>query len=205
MKRHILFSACFCSLFAGCIFSTRTPEPPNSSATFIWIPASTPDLLIQDLTGTLKILDATDYMRVFVSPTDSIGSGQSTFAFSPASDINQSSRGIFTDWSVSSEGAWVTSLSAQLPANSPITIQLTNPVIDQSTNSASVYYDYTISLPSSASSVIPGVVQGSLQFQLVFVTTTQGTKEWRISSWSDFLPKSGSGPTWSVLKVDLSS
>jgi hypothetical protein len=202
MKRFVLLGV----FLAGCIFSTRTPEPPDASTTFIWVPATTPDYLIQNLTGALKILDATDYIRVFISPTESTSNAERTFSFSPSSDINQSSRSIFSDWSASSEGAWVTTLASQLPQNSQISLLLTDTVIDQSANSATLSYNYVISMPSSlSSSVIPSVVQGSLQFQLAFITTDEGTKEWRIVSWSDFLPQSGNGPTWSDLKVDLSS
>jgi hypothetical protein len=201
MKRLVLL----CILLAGCIFSTRTPQPPDASATFIWTPATTPDLLIQNLTGALKTLDGTDYMRVFISATESTSNSQAAFSFSPATDISQSERGIFSDWSVANEGTWVTNLSAQLPQNSQMVLLLTDTVIDQSANSASLSYKYTISLPASTPSVIPSTVQGSLQFQLAFITTDAGTKEWRIVSWSDFVPQSGSGPTWSDLKVDLSS
>lgn len=201
MKRSVFL----CAILAGCIFSTRTPEPPNSSTTFIWTPATTPDLLIQNLSGAMKTLDASDYIRVFISATESSNNSTKIFSFTPASDINQSSRAIFSDWSVSNEQQWVTNLASQLPQNSQITLLLTNEVEDQSSSSASLSYNYTISLPSSAPSVIPGVVQGALQFQLAFITTDEGTKEWRIISWSDYIPQSGNGPTWSDLKVDLSS
>ncbi len=201
MKRLVLL----CIFSAGCIFSTRTPQPPDASATFIWTPATTPDLLIQNLTGALTTLDGTDYMRVFISATESASNSQVAFSFTPATDISQSERGIFSDWNVANEGTWVTNLAAQLPQNSQMVLLLTDTVIDQSANSASLSYKYTISLPASTPSVIPAAVQGSLQFQLEFITTDAGTKEWRIVSWSDFVPQSGSGPTWSDLKVDLSS
>lgn len=202
MKRLVFLSA----FLAGCIFSTRSPEPPSSSTTFVWTPATTPDYLMQNLTGALKILDATDYKRVFISPTEATSNSVTAFSFTPSSNISQSSRAIFTDWSVPSEVAWLTKLAALLSKNSQITLVLSNPKPDQSSTTASLSYDYAISLPSStSSSIIPGVVQGSLQFQLAFITTDDGTKEWRIVSWSDFLPQSGNGPTWSDLKVDLSS
>ncbi len=205
MKRLVLFSVFYSIFLAGCIFSTRTPEPPSASATFIWVPATTPNLLIQNFIGAIKILDASDYQRVFISTTESTGNSVQNFSFTPAADINQSSRGIFADWNAQSEGTWVTNLAAQLPVNSQISVLLTDTVIDQSANSASLSYDYVISMPASAPSVIPGVVQGSIQFQLAFITTDEGTKEWRIVSWSDFVPQSGKGPTWSDLKVDLAS
>ena len=192
--------------FSGCLFSTRPPEPPSSSNTFIWTPATTPDYLLQDFTGTLQILDAPDYMRVFISSSDS-GSATKAFSFTPAPGLDQSSRGIFSNWNVSSEGAWVQKLSSLLPANSHITVTLSNVLPSQSSaNSATVSADYSISIPSStSSSVLPNVVAGSFQMGLAFVTTEQGTSEWRIVSWSDFLPQSGTGSTWTDLKVKLSS
>jgi hypothetical protein len=192
--------------FAGCLFSTRTPEPPSSSNTFIWTPATTPEYLLQDFTGSLQILDAPDYMRVFISSSDS-GSGTKTFSFTPAPGLDPTSRGIFTNWNVSSEGAWLQKLSSLLPTSSQLTVTLSNVVTSQnSANSASISADYSISIPSStSSSVLPSVVAGSFQMGLTFVTTDQGTSEWRIVTWSDFLPQSGSGSTWTDLKVKLSS
>ncbi len=201
MKRLVLLSA----FLAGCIFSTRSPQPPDSSTTFIWIPATTPDLLMQDMIGALKTLDAPDYIRVFITSNESTSNAQKSFSFAPASDINQSERALFTDWGISNEQSWVTNLAAQLPQSSQMTLLLTDTVTDESSTTASLSYKYTISLPSATPSIIPQAVQGSLQFQIAFITTDEGTREWRIVSWSDFLPQSGNGPTWSDLKVDLSS
>ncbi len=192
--------------FAGCLFSTRTPEPPSASNTFIWTPATTPEYLLQDFTGTLQILDAPDYMRVFITSSDS-GAGTKTYSFTPAPGLDQASRGIFTNWNVASEGAWLQKLSSLLPANSQIVVTLSSVVTSQSSaNTASISADYAVSIPTTtSSSVLPGNVEGSFQMELALVTTDQGTSEWRIVSWSDFLPKSGTGSTWTDLKVKLSS
>lgn len=207
--RHNLAASALCAILAGCgLFSTRAPEAPNTANTFIWIPATTPDILMQNLTGTLDILDASDYIRVFVSSTDSTSTGQKLFSFTPAPGLDQNSQGIFTNWTTQSEQAWVQKLSSLLPSQSQLIVTLTNSVTDQSggNNSATYSANYVISIPtSSSSSALPSVVQGSLQMQLALVATDQGTKEWRIVSWSDFPPKNGSGPTWTNLKVQLSS
>ncbi|HEY3876733.1 MAG TPA: hypothetical protein VGM92_14775 [Candidatus Kapabacteria bacterium] len=204
MNRLWVFSLLF---FAGCIFSTRTPEPPTTSSSFLWTPATTPDYLLQNLTGALKALDASDYMRVFISSSDSTGSGTKTFTFNPSPDLDATSKALFNGWTVQSEGAWVTELSTLLPANTQLTILLSNENIDETSGTtASITASYAISLPTSASTgVIPGEVQGSFEMDLVYVTTQEGTKEWRIVSWNDFVPQSGAGPTWSDLKVKLSS
>ncbi len=207
MTRAFLLVAVFLITLSGCdLFSTRTPEPPNTTNTFIWTPATTPTYLLQNFTGTLQSLDAPDYIRAFIGTTDSTSSGTKSFSFVPAPGLDQTSRSIFTNWTVESERAWLSRLSSLLPAKSQLTVLLSNEVTDETgSTTASISADYTISIPTSSSTVLPSVVQGSFQMQLALVTTEQGTKEWRIVSWSDFLPKSGTGPTWTDLKVKLSS
>ena len=206
---RILALLAICTAVAGCsLFSTRTPQPPDTANAFIWIPATSPDILIQNLTGTLNLLDASDYIRVFVSATDSTSSGQKTFSFTPAPGLDQNSQGIFINWNTQSEEAWVEKLASLLPTQSQLIVTLSDPVTDQSgsSNSATYTANYVISIPtSSSSSALPSVVQGSLQMQLALVTTDQGTKEWRIVSWSDFPMQNGTGSTWTSLKVQLSS
>jgi hypothetical protein len=199
----IVFAWCGCALF-----STRTPEPPNTSNTFIWTPATTVDYLMNNFIGTVQALDGTNYARVFISATDSTGSGSKSFTFTPRPGLDPSSRSIFTSWTPESERAWLAKLKTLLSANSQLSLLISNESPpDQSTNTATISGDYTLSIPiTGSSSVIPSVVQGSFQMQLLLVTTDQGTKEWRIVSWSDFQPQSGSaGSTWTDLKVKLSS
>jgi hypothetical protein len=205
MKYAILFAVFF---IAGCdLFSTRSPEPPNTSNTFIWTPATTSDYLIDNFVGTLKLLDASNYMRVFISASDSTGNGAKNFTFNPAQNLDQKLRDLFIGWTPESERAWLAKLQSLLAKNSQLTIILENRLPEPtSTTTANFSADYTISIPlSSSSSVIPSVVQGSLQMQMQLITTVQGTQEWRITSWTDNLSKNTTVPTWTDLKVKLAS
>jgi hypothetical protein len=205
MKSVVLLAVFF---IAGCdLFSTRSPEPPNTSNTFIWTPATTSDYLIDNFVGTLKLLDASNYMRVFVSAADSTGSGVKAFTFTPAQNLDQKLRDVFIGWTPESERAWLGKLQSLLAKNSQLTIILENRLPEPtSTTTANFSADYTISIPlSSSSSVIPSVVQGSLQMQMQLITTVQGTQEWRITSWTDNLSKNTTVPTWTDLKVKLAS
>ncbi len=193
------------AMLGGCIFQTRTPEPPSGSNTFVRTPATTPEYLLDNFVGALKILDAPDYMRVFIGSADST-SGTKAFTFTPASGLDQSSLGIFAGWNVESEGAWLSKLSSLVPAGSQLSITLSDEKTNESANSATVSADYLISIPSSSSSsVLPSEVEGSFQMNLTFVTTDQGTSEWRIVTWSDFLSNNATVPSWTNLKVTLSS
>ena len=207
MKLRLLLLL-FVAALAGCLFSTRTPQPPDTSNTFIWTPATTVDYLMNNFIGTVQALDGTNYARVFISQTDSTGSGSKSFTFTPRPGLDPSSRSIFTTWTPESERAWLAKLKTLLPSNSQLSLLISNESPpDQTTNTATISGDYTLSIPvTSSSSVIPSVVQGSFQMQLLLVTTDQGTKEWRIVSWSDFQPQSGNtGSTWTDLKIKLSS
>ncbi len=207
MKRLVVLALLTLPI-AGCdLFSTRTPEPPTSGNTFIWTPATTVSYLLDNFTGTLQALDASNYARVFIASSDSTGSGSKAFTFTPSPNLDQGSRNVFLVWIPESERQWLSKLQSLLVKGSQLTVILSNPVIDQTaSSSASFSADYTISIPvASSTTALPSVVQGSLQMQLVNVTTEQGSKEWRISSWSDFQPKTGSAPTWTDLKVKLSS
>jgi len=199
---------------AGCdIFSTRTPEPPSTSSTFIWTPATTVEILIGNFTGALQALDASNYMRVFIASTDSTGSGQKAFTFTPTAGLDPSTRSIFTNWTVDgpseSERAWLAKLGTLVQSGSQLAVSFgTGSPVQSSPTAATLTTSYTIAVPvgTQTGSLIPDTVRGSFEMQFALVTTEQGTKEWRIVSWSDFAPTSGpASATWTDLKVKLSS
>jgi len=205
MMRLCLLLSLVC--LASCdIFATRDPEPPDLGSQFIWTPASTPELLLQNFKGTIENLDASDYVRCFVSEHDSSESaGQLVYTFVPRSGLDASGQSIFQVWTPSSEQSFMTKLRASLIKNPRATVTFTNPMIDQSINTATISADYSVVLPVEAGSPLPGAIVGSLHFQLEAVTTEQATREWRIVTWTDFTPQSGGTSTFTDLKLQLSS
>jgi len=197
----------FAVSLASCdIFSTRDPEPPDLGSQFIWTPASTPELLLQNFKGTIENLDASDYVRCFVSEHDSSETaGHLTYTFVPRSGLDAGSQSIFQVWTESSEQSFMTKLRTSLIKNPRATVTFTNTVIDQSINTATISADYSILLPVETGSPLPNAVIGSLHFQLEAVTTEQATREWRIITWTDFTPSSGGTSTLTDLKLQLSS
>lgn len=208
MKRVL---ACFVMIVAlgSCdLFSTRQPEPPDTGTNFIWTPATSIDYLIADFTGALQALDASNYARSFVQPTDSLaGGGGQPFQFMISPGLDESQKSLFVGWNVESERAYVSKLKSLLAKGAKLTVLLTNRVVDQSSNSAALTADYTLSIPvEGTNTVIPSILAGSFQMQLRLASTEQGTKEWRIVTWADFPPQNGStSKTWSELKAKLSS
>jgi hypothetical protein len=192
---------------AGCdLFSTRTPETPDLGSTFIWTPAATPGTLVTDFSGSLQAVDPSNYSRCFVSAQDTGSTGQLVYTFAPRAGLDQSSRSLFDAWNAQSEQNFLTKLRASLVSSPRMDVSLTNMAIDQtSSTNARVSADYSILLPIPTNSTLPASISGSLIFQTVLVTTEQGTKEWRISSWTDFAPGTGTAKTFTDLKVQLSS
>jgi hypothetical protein len=161
--------------------------------------------LMADFTGALTALDPSNYVRVFVSVTDSTGSTPQKFTFTPIADLDPSSRAVFASWSPDAERSWLTKLASFVAKNSKITVTLAAATpIQSSSTAATLTTSYVIAIPVVSGAVIPDTVRGSLDMQFVLVTTEQGTKEWRILSWSDFAT-SGSSATWTDLKLKLSS
>lgn len=193
--------------FAGCdLFSTRNPESPDLGSTFIWTPAATPAVLVDDFTGALEAVDAANYSRCFVSSQDTISSGPVVYSFSPRAGLDQSSRSLFDAWNVQSEQNFLTKLRASLVSSPRMDMTISNLAIDQTTSTnARISADYSVLLPIPTNSTLPTSITGSLIFQAVLVTTEQGTKEWRITSWADFAAGSGTAKTFTDLKVQLSS
>lgn len=192
---------------ASCdIFSTRDPEPPDLGSQFIWTPASTPELLLENFKGTIEHLDASDYVKCFVSEHDSSETaGQLIYAFIPRSGLDAGGQSIFQVWTASSEQSFMTKLRTSLIKNPRATVTFDKIAIDQSINTASISADYTILLPVEAGSPLPAAVTGSFHFQLEAVTTEQANREWRIITWTDFPPQSGGTSTFTDLKLQLTS
>ena len=209
--RMVILCVCLILLtvgFSSCdLFTTRTPAPPDLGSTFIWTPAETPNTLLSNFKGTIEVLDATNYTKCFIGTKDSSVTGEKfAFSFTPRSGLDAASRSLFDLWNIQSEQNFMTKLRSSLVANPILTVTFSNTSIDQSnSNSARITSDYLILLPVQSNSSIPASISGSLILQVSLVTTEQGTKEWRIVSWSDFAPPSGNSKTFTDLKVQLSS
>lgn len=190
----------------GCdLFTTRTPETPDVSTAFIWTPATTLDYVVQNFKGTVQVVDVSNHVRLFVG-VDSITSGATAaYQFIPRAGLDAQSLALFQQWNVESERAYLTKLRTVLPKNPRLTVEIANVTQVLNLNSATLSAEYHVTLPLDASSTIPSTIAGLLQFQLVLVTTEQGTKEWRIQTWSDSpLANGSSQATWTDLKLKLS-
>lgn len=213
MMRYVRRIACIVIMpgiliYSGCdLFTTRTPAAPDLGATFIWTPASTPSILLDNLKGTLEVLDASNYAKCFFGTADTAVDGDKIpYTFSPRPGLDAASQSIFLQWSIQSEQNFLTKLKSSLVASPRLTVTYSNTTIDQpNSNVATIASDYILLLPAPANSSIPASVSGHIVLSLILVTTEQATKEWRIQNWKDDFGQGGNSKTFTDLKVQLSS
>jgi hypothetical protein len=195
---------------ASCdLFTTRNPESPDLGSTFIWTPAATPNMLMDNFSGALGAVDPGNYARCFFSSQDTItGTTVAAYSFTPRAGLDPSSRVIFdpNSWNTQSEQNFLTKLRASLVSNPIINVTISNLSIDQPNGTnATITADYSVLLPLPTNSTLPPSIGGTLKFQVVLVTTPEGTKEWRVANWTDFISSNASLKTFTDLKVQLSS
>ena len=106
-------------ILQGCdLLSTRDPELPEAGRSS-FIPATTPDLLFNNLKNSFKEKIVENYLGSFVDPA---------FLNKPYHYIPSAGSGIqfdaFLDWNVLSERQYFNNVKAATSENSPIDLQL---------------------------------------------------------------------------------
>lgn len=188
------------------LFTPRTPAAPDLGSTFIWIPAATPQDLLDNFKGAIDALDAINYTKCFIGAKDSSVVGdRPVFSFTPRIGLDAASRNVFDFWNIQSEQNFMTKLKSSLVVNPSLTVTFSNTNINLNQYSADITTNYLVLLPVLSNSSIPPSISGSMILHVVLVTTEQATKEWRIVNWSDFAPSSGNSKTFTDLKAQLSS
>lgn len=204
---RLLLIAAMLMLSSCGIFDTREPEPPETGNGFIWVDATSYQTLLANFEGSIEALDAENYKRVFISPSDSLlPSGSTVFSFLYNPSLDPSSRVVFDNWNTESERNYLSRLKSVLVNSARLSLSLENLQSQQSTaNQVAVTADYTLNIPSTSTEVVPNTVTGFLTMQFRKVKTERGTEEWRIVTWADQDPKGGKAYSWTDLKASLSN
>jgi len=175
---------------AGCdIFKTREPENPVQSRN-TWIPATTIEVLIDNLKNALSDKSTENYLRCFV---DSSITGK-TFEFIPSSESFANYSVIFMNWRLQSERIYFENVKSKLRDGGGITLSLFNE--ERGTiqgDSVNYSADYLLIVDHTVEN-LPKEFQGHLQFTLY--RDVRG--EWSILRWKDI--KKTESLTWSDLK-----
>lgn len=184
MIRIILYISLI-SLVSCDLISTREPEIPDTAKSN-FVPATTPDLLFANLTNSFKEKIVENYLACFIDPLFL----NKEFIFIPSAGSNIQFD-IFSDWNIFSERQYFNNVKSASLENTPIILDLTNPVSNIYGDSAIFQYDYSIFLQLENESIS---YKGNCQFNI----HNDSRNQWVITRWEDV--KSEDFPSWSELK-----
>lgn len=184
MKKYF-FILLLLTLSSCDVFHTRSSEPPITQRGNFQ-PATTTDILLQNLQNSFKDKLMDNYMACF---SDKI------FSFSPSAG-SVSRYSILQNWTRQDEGQFFNNLINSVPQNSIITLSFSKTELIPQGDSTSYSAKYTITVPFLDEQK-PKLYQGNLHFTMIRDSKLQ----WVISYWMDI--KDEQYPSWSELKGSL--
>ncbi len=178
--------------FSSCdLFTTRTPEKPNTQGNGN-MPASSPDILFNNLITSISSKVLENYLACLVDTSFL----KQKFKFFPSSG-STSQYQVFNDWNYDSERQYFKNLIAYSNPGQTVTLSLSNNSITQlGVNEAIYQYDYTLTFLANDQN-ISGTYQGSVQFKIF----SDSRPQWVITEWYDY--KKENLQSWSDLKGRL--
>jgi len=175
--------------FTSCsLFETRKPESPEESGGGIFVPPTTPEIVIDNLIEAITNKNVNNYTACFL---------QNGYTFVASSEAINKFPSIFDKWLVDDERRYFLSLSMALEKNEPINIAFSTkefPVI--SADSAILITNYTLNC-NLLNLSYADTYTGSAIFTII---PTQGGL-WAIARWQDFSSKDTPEESWSNLKA----
>jgi len=179
----VLFSAVSCD-----IFETRDPEPPDQSRSN-YRPATSPEILIQNLIDSFADKDVVNYQNTFVT-----GLSSKDFTFVPSSTALSRFQNLWPTWNIDAEVQYFNNMKTSVPDELPVLLS----GLSLSPESFSIFGDslkynseYFISVPQINSE--PLIFQGNLELSMINVSTV-----WLVYFWKDNAIEDN--PSWSDLK-----
>ena len=184
MKRSIIVIVMAALLGAGvlsgCIFETRTPEPPGSD-TSSWVTPEVSSTVFQNMKTGLEELDGINYNR----------SLNELFTFIPLpDDVSQFPQGTFENWTADVEKLVVEGIVSGATAIS-VSFEIVKQTIDQS-ELAQYEANYTLTLTDVAAQ--EETFKGKGRFDI-----TRSSRGWELVRWEDIERVSGFA-TWGFLR-----
>lgn len=185
--KKIIFFLFFLSLTSCDLLTTRNAEQPDTLANSN-IPATSPDILFQNLKSSLEEKVLENYMQCFVDSSYS----KKKFRFIPSSgSISQFP--VLANWNLESERQYFKNQKTISKQGNSITFILTNQFNTQFGDSAVYQFDYKLNI-SVNDQTINGECQGTMQFKI----SLDSRNQWMIVEMDDF--KKNSFQSWSELR-----
>lgn len=187
MKKLAIILLMFSAVSCG-IFETRDAEPPDQQRSN-YVPATSPEILIQNLIDSFADKDVVNYQNTFVT-----GLSNRNFTFVPSSTALSRFQNLWPTWNIDSEVQYFNNMKTSVPDEFPVILS----GLSLSPESFSIFGDslkynseYFISVPQINSE--PLIFQGNLELSMINVSTV-----WLVYYWKDNAIEDN--PSWSDLK-----
>jgi len=179
----LLFLAVSCD-----IFETRDAEAPDQQRSN-YVPATSPEILIQNLIDSFADKDVVNYKNTFVT-----GLSNRVYTFIPSSTALSRFQNLWPSWNIDAEVQYFNNMKTSVPEELPVLLS----GLSLSPESFSIFGDslkynseYFISVPQINSE--PLIFQGNLELSMINVSTV-----WLVYFWKDNAIEDN--PSWSDLK-----
>ena len=179
----LLFLAVRCD-----IFETRDAESPDQARSN-YQPATSPEILIQNLIDSFADKDVVNYQNTFVTDLSN-----RIFTFVPSSTALSRFQNLWPTWNIDAEVQYFNNMKTSVPDELPVLLS----GLSLSPESFSIFGDslkynseYFISVPQINSE--PLIFQGNLELSMINVSTV-----WLVYFWKDNAIEDN--PSWSDLK-----
>ena len=178
-------------VFTSCnLFEPRTPEKPSNGGV-VWQDPTSPDIVVENMQSALNGASAL-YMDCFAD---------SFIFYADTNDINEYSTYDFSEWTWSVENLTVGQLFSVVPADSTITaefaIDAEHPDPSAPVDSATIYRQYSITIPQSFHSGTGTPAVGIAELQMI----EEEDGLWTITEWHDVRYEQVDYVTWAVAKA----
>ncbi len=186
--KNLIFIILLISSVSCDIFETRDAEPPDQSRSN-YQPATSPEILIQNLIDSFADKDVVNYQNTFVT-----GLSSRVFTFVPSSTALSRFQNLWPTWNIDAEVQYFNNMKTSVPDELPVLLS----GLSLSPESFSIFGDslkynseYFISVPQRNSE--PLIFQGNLELSMEIVSTV-----WLVYFWKDNAIEDN--PSWSDLK-----
>ena len=182
---------------AGCdLLTTRDPEKPSESSSS-FVPPTSPNIVIDNLTNAIRERNTENYIRCFVDSTFS----QLRYSFQAAQSAQTAYGPVFHEWDLSSEQNYFQNMCSKVPTGGESTLILTGAQFESIQADSAVYSaTYTLVIQHTEKDIQEQQAEGTILLML----SLDRNNNWAIHRWMDY-NKSGNDFSWSDFKARFSS
>jgi len=195
--KSVYFFFIFSIFIVGCeLFTTRTPEDPNTSS-LNYPPATSYEILLNNFSNSINELSSENYYNCFLSD-DEVES--ISYTFFPSPDAVARYGIVFENWTSFSEKNFLLGLKSKVESGIMPSFKWTSGNFEIMTLDSTVYvgqYELSMNLQKELET-FSGISR------MTFIHNSSGL--WKIKTWQDFqLNSSDSAKTFSILKGQIAN